>query len=79
MPKPASATAPIEFDGRDPEAVSEARGRVYESIVDAATAHADESGDTDHEVGDLQDALNVAIELMPPDVLAAYVKAMNLN
>jgi len=52
---------------------------VYEAITDAAAKHADESGEPDHEVGDLQEALQVAIETMPPDVLAAYVKAMNLN
>lgn len=49
---------------------------VYEAIIEAAAAHAEESGEPDHEVGDLQQALQLAIEMMPHEVLKAYVAAL---
>jgi hypothetical protein len=48
--------------------------RVQEAIFAHAHAHAEESEDPDHEVGDLQEALRIAVDLMPAPMLAKYEK-----
>jgi hypothetical protein len=38
--------------------------KLVEKILSAATSHAEETGEPDHEVGDLQDALRLAFSNM---------------
>jgi hypothetical protein len=45
------------------------RKALYDAMLEAATTHGIES-DPDHEVGDLQDCLREALQLIPEDSLA---------
>jgi rRNA maturation endonuclease Nob1 len=50
----------------NPAAVS-----AYEEVTDAAQKHGSES-EPDHEVGDLQDALRVALNLLTPEQVEMF-------
>ncbi len=43
-----------------------------ESIINGAEQHGADTGESDHAIGDLQDALRIALELMTPEQRATY-------
>jgi len=49
--------------------MNEQATRLYDRITIAAIQHGQDD-DPDHEVGDLQEALSICLELMTPDQLA---------